>query len=217
MRIMAHDLRNPMGGISGLAQLLLEDEKLSEDSRHMLTLIENTSKRSLVMINELLESGLGGNAVMPKAAVDINMLLYECVELLQFKAKEKGQHIEFQNHHASVIISGNYEKIWRVFNNLIVNALKFSHTNDIIKVVLLKESDHVLISIADNGIGIPDKSKDSIFEMFTPAKRVGTNGEQPFGLGLSISKNILEKHGGRIWFESKDGEGTIFFVSLPVN
>ncbi|HEY9197579.1 MAG TPA: ATP-binding protein [Mucilaginibacter sp.] len=75
---------------------------------------------------------------------------------------------------------------------------------------------HVLISVEDHGIGIPDEMKDKIFDMFTQAKRSGTAGEQAFGLGLAISKQIIEAHSGRIWFESLPGNGTTFYVELPV-
>jgi signal transduction histidine kinase len=74
----------------------------------------------------------------------------------------------------------------------------------------------VLIAVKDHGIGIPAEMKDKIFDMFTEAKRTGTAGEQAFGLGLAISKQIVEAHGGKIWFESKPGQGTTFYVELPV-
>ena len=217
MRVMAHDLRNPLGGISGLAQVLLDDEELNDDSRHMLNLIETTSIHSLEMINELLKSDLGDNGPLQKAPVDINSLLFESVELLQFKANEKTQQITYHGLPNPVMVQLNYEKIWRVFNNLLVNALKFSHNNETIEVTLQQNANHVLITVSDRGIGIPEKSRDAIFEMFTTAKRVGTNGEQPFGLGLSISRNIVERHNGKIWFEHRHGGGTNFFVSLPID
>lgn len=215
MRVMAHDLRNPLGGISGLAQVMLDEVELNEDSRHMLELIETTSIHSLEMINELLKSDLGDNGPMAKALVDINALLFESAELLQFKAKEKQQVIVYQGAPQPVFITLNYEKMWRVFNNLIVNSLKFSYENDQIDINLIVKDDHVLVTVKDNGIGIPAENKKAVFEMFTSAKRVGTKGEQPFGLGLSISKNIVERHGGSIWFESANPKGTIFFVKLP--
>ncbi|CAM3795697.1 HAMP domain-containing sensor histidine kinase [Mucilaginibacter galii] len=216
MRIMAHDLRNPLGGISGLAQLLLDDDELNEESRHMLRLIETTSIHSLEMINELLKSDLGDSGPLQKDLTDLNALLYESVELLQFKANEKEQQISYTGKSGPVMVNLHYEKMWRVINNLVMNALKFSHVKGTVEVALLQKEDHVIVTIADRGIGIPEKHSELIYEMFTPAKRVGTNGEQPFGLGLSISKNIVERHGGEIWFENRSGGGTIFSVRLPI-
>ncbi|MNQ87102.1 Sensor protein kinase WalK [compost metagenome] len=72
------------------------------------------------------------------------------------------------------------------------------------------------VKIVDQGIGIPDVDKQKIFEMFTDAKRAGTAGEQPFGIGLSISKQIIESHNGKIWLQDNPDGGTIFFVELPL-
>jgi signal transduction histidine kinase len=106
--------------------------------------------------------------------------------------------------------------MWRVVSNLIANAIKFSPTGAIINVVMKVDAGHVLIAVEDYGIGVPEEMKDKIFDMYTEAKRPGTAGEQPFGLGLAISKQIVEAHNGRIWFVSRPGNGTTFFVQLPV-
>jgi signal transduction histidine kinase len=218
MRVMAHDLRNPLSGMTGLATMLLGEDEFSEESKHMLKLIETTGIYSMEMISELLKSGLADeNEIIEKQSLDLKALLYDSVELLQFRAKEKNQEIIFGSDSAPIMAYVNHEKIWRVFNNLIVNAVKFSHEGGIINVNIKVENAQILISIADSGIGIPDSEKESIFEMFTPAKKFGTNGEQPFGLGLSISKRIIEKHNGQIWFESQPGIGTTFFLSIPAS
>ena len=217
LRIMAHDLRNPLAGMTGLTTLILgENEPFSEQSRHMLKLIETTGNNSIEMINELLKSGLSDeNEKIEMQELDLKSLLYDTVELLQFKASEKQQQIVFVSDDTPVMVKVSHEKIWRVFNNLIVNAIKFSHIGGIIKVSIRVDQKYILIAVADSGIGIADKDREVIFDMFTSAKRVGTNGEQPFGLGLSISKKIIEKHNGEIWFESEPGVGTTFYIRLP--
>ncbi len=218
MRIMAHDLRNPLSGMIGLANTMAEDETVDE-KKHMLRLIEATGVHSLDMINELLTSGLADeNEPLVKHPLDIKELLCDSVELLRFKAAEKNQQIIFESLNVPIIATVNHEKIWRVFNNLIVNAIKFSHKGGIIKVSIYENADKktVLISVADNGIGIPDKDKERIFEMFTSAKRVGTDGEQPFGLGLSISKRVIEYHNGKLWVENNAGQGSVFYIELPL-
>ncbi|MES2376814.1 MAG: ATP-binding protein [Bacteroidota bacterium] len=217
MRIMAHDLRNPLSGMIGLANAISDGES-SDENKHMLKLLEATGIHSLEMINGLLKSGLADeNEVLIKQPLDIKELLRDSVELLQFKANEKKQQIIFESSEGPIVTNINHEKIWRVFNNLIVNAIKFSYEGGLIYVsIKTTDSRKILIAIADNGMGIPDKDKDAIFEMFTPAKRVGTDGEQPFGLGLSISKRIIENHEGKLWFESSPGFGTTFYIELPL-
>ncbi len=219
MRVMAHDLRNPLWGITGLATMLLdEEEKLSDDSRQALKLIESTGSNTMDMINELLKSGLDDeNEAIVVEETDLKKLLFDSVELLRFKAKAKKQEIVFNADDTPVIAHVNVEKMWRVFNNVIVNAIKFSFEGAAITVGIQQDDKHILISVADKGIGIPEKNRDSIFEMFTPNKRQGTGGEQPFGLGLSITKKIMENHGGKVWFSSEVGKGTVFYLQLERN
>jgi signal transduction histidine kinase len=215
MRIMAHDIINPISGMTGIASMLMLDD-VNEDNRHMLQLIESTGLHSMEMINELLKSGLSNDdEEMKTELVNLRSLLFDSVELLQFKANDKDQKIVFEFAEEQVMANINHEKMWRVFNNLIVNAIKFSHNGSTIKVSINPQGAHILIAIADSGVGIPDKDKDTVFEMFTSAKKPGTNGEQPFGLGLSISKKIVEMHKGKIWFESEAGKGTTFYIELP--
>lgn len=216
MRVMAHDLRNPLSGMTGLASMLMVEDEFSEDSKYMLKLIETTGLHSMEMINELLKSGLDNdNAPLITQKLDLRAMLYDSVELLQFRAKEKKQKIIFENDLQPVMADVNYEKMWRVINNLIVNAIKFSYSGAEIKVGIRAGEKNILIWVADNGMGIPAEQKEAIFEMFTPAKRAGTHGEQPFGLGLSISKKIIELHNGKIWFEDNAVNGTIFYIELP--
>jgi signal transduction histidine kinase len=218
MRVMAHDLRNPLSGMIGLANAIIEDES-SEENKHMLKLLETTGMHALEMINELLKFNLADeNEPMSKQQLDIKELLRDSVELLQYKASEKKQQIIFESGDEPIIVDINHEKIWRVFNNLIVNAIKFSYVGGMIfvSIKVISQKNGILISIADNGMGIPDKDKDKIFEMFTSAKREGTDGEQPFGLGLSISKRIVENHDGKLWFESSAGFGATFYIELPL-
>jgi len=219
MRVMAHDLRNPLGGITGItAMVLRDDEGLSAESRHMLKLVESTGNHSMEMINELLRSGLAGdNEVIEMEKFDLANLLYSTVELLQFKAKEKNQTLQFSGSQQPVIATINHEKIWRVFNNIIVNAIKFTHQGGTITVCINRQGNRGVIIVMDDGVGIPDKDKPYVFDMFTSAKKNGTGDEKPFGLGLSISKRIVEKHNGKIWFESVKEQGTTFYIELPLD
>ncbi|GAB1463035.1 sensor histidine kinase [Pedobacter sp.] len=94
--------------------------------------------------------------------------------------------------------------------------VKFSPPKTEINVVLQRLAHSICIKIIDQGIGVPQADKQKIFEMFTSAKRPGTAGEQPFGIGLSISKQIIESHNGKIWLEDNPKGGTIFYIELPL-
>ncbi len=217
MKVMAHDLKNPLGGMVGISNLLLEEKRFLEEDREMLQLIASSGNNAIEMINQLLNSNLAiENEVLTKEKVDIQHLLRQCTELLQYKADEKQQKIIFISG-GPAYLQLSREKIWRVFNNLVVNAIKFSPNHSVVKVLLERLDKSVRIAIIDQGIGVPENDKQRIFEMFTSAKRPGTSGEQPFGIGLSISKQIVESHQGKIWLQDNVGGGTIFYVELPLS
>jgi len=213
MQIVAHDLRNPIGGITSLVSLMLDDNDRSTEDRMMLELIKTSGQNSLELVSDLLQVHTNAEEIK-KEPVDLCAMLHYCVDLLQHKAEAKRQHIELLA--TPVILSINREKIWRVVSNLISNAIKFSPSGAYVSVLLKEKAQTVMIEVEDHGIGIPIEMEDKIFDMYTEAKRTGTAGEQPFGLGLAISKQIVEAHGGKIWFDSKPGNGTTFFVELPI-
>ncbi|OCX51647.1 hypothetical protein BEL04_16635 [Mucilaginibacter sp. PPCGB 2223] len=214
LRAVAHDLRNPIGGIASLTALMLMEE-MDTEQKELLELIQSATNNSLELINEILE--VTGNTSLntgKKQMVDINTLLSNSIELLRFKAAEKNQKIKLETLETPEELFINREKIWRVMSNLISNAIKFSPQGSDIYVKVINEGDNILISVTDHGIGIPDNIKNQVFNMFTQAKRAGTAGEPSFGLGLSISKQIVESHGGEIWFKSEPGNGTTFYIRL---
>ncbi|MDB5141300.1 MAG: tetratricopeptide repeat protein [Mucilaginibacter sp.] len=215
LRTVAHDLRNPLGGIASLTNIMV-DESDDNDLKEQLRIIKDTSSDTLELINEILEAtNNSASKELSKQLIEINSLLNNSVELLRFKAAEKHQLIIIDGLETPEQLYINREKIWRVISNLITNAIKFSPVGEAIRIKVIHQKDHIQISIADHGIGIPPEMKDKVFNMFTDAKRPGTIGEKSFGLGLSICKQIIENHNGKIWFESQSWKGTTFYVSLP--
>jgi signal transduction histidine kinase len=212
MQIVAHDLRNPIGGMFSIASIMLNDTERSGEDLEFLELIKTAGQNSLDLVSDLLRVHTKTEE-LKKEPLDLGQMLHYCVDLLRHKAEAKGQRIDLQT--SAVIVPANREKLWRVVSNLIANAIKFSPTGGLIRVALQESASRVCITVEDHGIGIPQEIAPKIFDMFTDAKRAGTAGEQPFGLGLAISKQIIEAHGGDIWFESKPGNGTTFYVELP--
>jgi len=215
LRAVAHDLRNPLGGIASLTAVMVEDFEHDRELSDQLRLIKDTANDSLELINEILEATNSETTNMTRQWVEVNALIHNSVELLRFKAAEKHQQILIHGLSNGIELNINREKIWRVISNLISNAIKFSPVDSVITVNAVQKSSNIIIAVKDHGIGIPENMKDKVFNMFTNAKRPGTIGEKSFGLGLSISKQIIEKHNGKIWFESEVNKGTTFFISLP--
>ena len=219
MKVMAHDLRSPLAGITGITDILLNDRTIDEnEKREMLTLIQSSSNNSLSMITELLSSSSNlEQKELVKEEINIIELLKQCTELLKFKANEKNISLHFHHSIESLNINADKEKLWRVFSNLIMNAIKFSHSGKSVYIHVEKYLNEIVVNVQDEGIGIPEKYYSKVFDMFTEAKRKGTFGEQPFGIGLHICKQIVEAHNGKIWFISNEPIGTSFYVSLPIN
>jgi signal transduction histidine kinase len=215
LRAVAHDLRGPVATISMLADLVLNEDDQASRSE-MIGFIKTSCNNSLALIAEILEAAdQSKRKEQEKESTNINQLIKTAVELLQLKASEKDQTIITELPENDIFLMVNPEKIKRVINNLTSNAIKFSPKGATISIKFNRELNTNLLSVSDKGIGIPEDIRLKVFDMFTEAKRKGTAGELPYGLGLSICKQIVEAHNGSIWLESKQGEGTTFFVALP--
>lgn len=213
MHIVAHDLRNPISSMTMIADVLLESTTLNGEDRMLLEHIKLSGNNSLNLVSEMLRVNTDSEG-LKKELVDLERMLSYCVDLLHHKAEEKNQKIVLEMEPVSALLSR--EKIWRVLSNLIANAIKFSQSGRPIKIRMWRKDNLVTIAVIDQGIGIPDKLKDSVFELFTDSRREGTIGEATYGMGLAISKQIVTAHDGRIWFESEEGKGTTFYVELPI-
>lgn len=213
MYMVAHDLRNPISSMVMMADILLSDEQISGENRVLLGHIKTSCNNSLNLVSEMMQSNKNA-ASFTKEAVDIDRLLNYCVELLQHKAHEKNQKLILETIPVTAFVSR--EKLWRVISNLIANAVKFSPKGKSIRISMKKTSEKVIVSIKDEGIGIPESIKNKVFEWYTDGKRSGTEGEKPFGMGLAISKQIIAAHGGTIWFESEENKGTTFYIEIPI-
>lgn len=213
MKVIAHDLRHPIGAIHSLADLMLLEADRSASDRQMLEMIKKSSEDSLGMFESLLQTHFQVEDVKMES-VDLVELLKYCLSMLNDKAEAKQQHFSFTGDN--LVVHGSRERLWRVFSNIISNAIKFSPVGGEINVTLGVVADVAKISIKDGGIGIPNEVGDQIFGFFSKAKRFGTSGEKPYGLGLAISKQIIEAHGGRVWYEANHPMGTIFNIEMPL-
>ncbi|SFE06310.1 Signal transduction histidine kinase [Chitinophaga sp. CF118] len=215
LKVIVHDLKNPVGNISAIAGLLLEDEHAPTPDKSMYRMIQTASGQAFGIINQLLESKNKGELKdLRTELTDIPVLLTECIDLLQFKALKKKQRIKVGKFPPGLAMLDR-DKIWQLFTNLIDNAIKFSPDKSAISIHVTRNTNTYTIMIKDNGIGIPDTLKEKVFEMHTEAGRTGTSGEKSFGLGLSISRKIVEIHKGKLWFKSEQEKGTVFYIELP--
>ncbi|MFL9483624.1 ATP-binding protein [Chitinophagaceae bacterium LWZ2-11] len=212
MKVVAHDLRSPIAAMLSISHMLLNERNaLAPEMQRLLEMLNTSGENSLQLIQDMLQSK---QINMPMHSVDMEALLQDCIGLLRIRADDKKQTIYLET--TPVTILANRGSIWRLMTNLINNAIKFSPKYGSITVKMSHDEKRVLLTIEDEGIGIPESLKANIFDAFTNAKRPGTSGEESYGLGLSIAKQIVLAHKGKICLDSMPGKGTVFYIELPV-
>ncbi len=213
IRVIAHDLRSPVSSIVSLSSLAQAEESSAVQKQEYIAMIERLAKDSLGFMEDVLNLRPDKGHLLEKKPYPLLELAQYCAGFMQLRAEEKKQQIRVVGKAITVAI--DKEKMWRVFTNLLSNALKFSEEGASIEVSIIDQGDRVCVQFKDSGIGIPDDLKDKVFDMLSEAKRPGTEGEKTYGIGLYISKQLVEDHGGSLRFESQEGQGSTFFVDLP--
>jgi len=212
--IVAHDLRNPLASIVHSAALA-QREADSERLHHRLDLISRAAMRMNQLIQGLLDVSLieAGQLQLKGERVRTADLVRQAVELQMPLASSSGLTIRVDLTHTADDLWGSHERLEDVFENLIGNAIKFTEAGGLITVGAASRDQDVLFSVADTGCGIPPESLPHVFDRFWQA--VPRAGRLGAGLGLAITKGIIEAHGGRIWVESTAGRGSTFFFTIP--
>lgn len=217
LRVVAHDLRNPIGGIGSLSQLMLSGNMVTEEGRTYVQTIAKASNSATALIQDLLNSETPTLSAADRIMTDMGLLLQQVVQLAQFKAEEKKQQLQLHLPPQPVMLLTHPNQVERVVNNLLVNAVKFSPAGATTYISLQQAGNEILIIVRDAGIGISAEDLPQVFDRFSSLQRAGTAGEKSFGLGLSICQQIVTSMGGRIWVESEPGKGSVFYVALPLS
>ena len=214
--ILAHDLRTPIGAISGHAEFteMMESDILSERTRGSLTAIRESAAFMDDLIKDVLEMAVAeaGEVDLIRQEIDLSEVVHKAVSIGSVAAGKK--HVRLDVDACKVRIKGDALKIEQVLNNLISNAIKFSNEGDVVSVSVMVMDGIALLSVSDQGAGIPPSIMDNLFRPFVKGNK-GTAGERSNGLGLYICLRIVEAHGGRILVDSKEGQGTAVTVILP--
>jgi len=221
MGIAAHDLRNPLNIILSYADFLQEEagDKLDEEQNDFLNKIVESSNYMLKLIENLLDYSKieSGNMELEKEDFDVVQLMRRVVETNKQIASRKQIEIQFHSEFDKKVVHADYFKMEQVFNNLISNAIKFSFPDSNVEISINSNNSHMLISFKDFGKGIKSSSLGELFVPFNQIDKKGTKGEKGSGLGLTIVKNIVEAHNGKVWAESEPGRGSVFYIDLPLS
>lgn len=219
--VVAHQLRTPLSGIKWTMNLLINGDvgSVPTPQKTLLMKAYESNERMIGLVNDMLDADRIDSGKMRYAPVPIELadvadsVLFE----LASQANAKGVTIRFAPPSGAPKVHADPEKMRAVFQNLLDNAIKYSRPHGTIEVGMTPEANNLVrVWVKDDGIGIPKEQQHRIFERFFRAKNAVKAETDGSGLGLFIVKNIVEKHGGRIWFESAEGEGTTFYFTVPV-
>jgi signal transduction histidine kinase len=216
----AHDLRNPLFVVQSCANHLLAEAspRLHEEQIEFLSVIESYSGFMLQMVEDLLDVSAieSGKLVLSPRPTDLVALVERNLSFNSVLAETKGIHLTFRHSGDVPMVNLDPVKVEQVLNNLISNAIKYSHPGSSVELRLSQQRDEMVVSVRDHGQGIPQEELDRLFKWFGRTSVRGTGGERSTGLGLAISRRIVDGHEGRIWVESEVGKGSTFAFSLPI-
>lgn len=220
LEILSHELAGPFTLLQQMSDYFhesvapLQNAELTGLIEHMGALCRDSVKLIRDFVDqEFLESA---SIVLKRERVDLVEKLRLVIEQYQQGAHLINQHFGFEAEDAPLYVDLDQNKFMQVINNLLSNALKFTPDGGTITLRVARRATEAEITVADTGVGIPAHLQAVLFEKFTPARRPGLRGERSTGLGMSIIRTIVELHAGRISFQSVEGQGSTFLITLPL-
>lgn len=213
---VTHELRTPLTSISGYVELLLEEEQ-DPGRRDHLQIVGRNADRLLSLVSDLLFAARlqDGKLELERSDVDLADIVVHAVESARPRADAAGVMLE-QEVGSVPTVAGEPGRLSQLLDNLISNAIKFTPSSGRVTVRLDTQDRLARVEVSDTGIGIPEEERERLFERFFRSQNALERQIQGTGLGLYISKAIVEAHGGRIGVQSADGRGTTFLVELPL-
>lgn len=214
--MVVHELRAPLTSIKGAAELLSGKNLAKEESEKMLSVIKTSSERMLMDISDLLDAAKidSGKFSINKTSSDIAELIKDRVGAFSFVAEGKAISIQTKIESDIPLFDFDKDRIGQVLNNLLSNSIKFTHTGGRIDVWAAQEDGQLKVFVKDNGIGISKEKQSKLFAKYTQVPDLFSKGGT--GLGLYISKGIVESHNGKIWLDSDEGRGTTVYFTIPI-
>lgn len=219
--IASHELLTPVSAIQGYLSMILEEHlgKVDKKAQGYLEKVYTSSKRLAELIKELLNVSRieEGRIIIQWQAFDVGELINTVIDELLPKANERGLKLAFTNYKSQkIIVFADKERVHQVLVNLLGNAIKYSEKGAVNCKISEAEGTFATFEITDTGIGIRPEDQKHLFEKFYRASNASSKGASGSGLGLYITKSLIEMMNGKIWFKSKTDEGTTFYFTLKI-
>jgi signal transduction histidine kinase len=221
--VAAHELRSPLASILGYTEVLLEQDfgELSAKQTEFLQIVQRSANRLLNVSMNLLDANRieTGRIDLLLKPLDLAALIKGCVAEFEVQSRHKGQKLALHTEPDLPMALCDETKTTQIINNLLSNASKYTLRGGKITVNLRQadETGFLLLSVTDTGIGIAPREHKELFGRFFRASNAYQTGAGGSGLGLYITRSLVELHGGRIWVKSELGVGSTFFVTFPQN
>jgi signal transduction histidine kinase len=214
---VSHDLRSPLTAILGYTELIGRTGPLNENQQEFLQRLQGSVQHVTVLINDLLDLGrLEAGFDTRREMVQLESVLKYTLDIVDLQMKKKKIKLSVDIKTEIKPLRANPIRIRQMLDNLVGNAIKYTQNEGNVNVNLSMHDDQIILSVEDNGPGIPAEEQSRVFEKFYRATNMaGNEGVTGSGLGLAIVKSIVESHQGRVWVESTVGKGSTFFVLLP--
>ncbi|MFA5518797.1 MAG: SpoIIE family protein phosphatase [Spirochaetota bacterium] len=213
-----HELKTPIHGITGLTQSMLDgiSGELNDKARHLLTMILISGKRLSNLINDILDYSRLKNSdiILNRQSIDLGSMTNMVLTIISGSFSKKNLSLINNIEPGKHFVLADENRPQQIMINLIGNAVKFTHSGEIRINATVNNNDYV-IEVKDTGEGIPQDKQQDIFDSFVQSDGSTTRKHSGTGLGLPITRNLIELHGGKIWLESKLGLGSSFFFNLP--
>jgi signal transduction histidine kinase len=217
---VSHELRTPLGFIKSYATTLLRDDTPIEPDvrRHFLEIIDEETDKLEHMIDELLDASRlrAGRLPIEREPIRLGALIERAVDKARAALQANGHDVRLDLAESDPVVDADPLRIEQVLDNLLENASRYSDPGSPIEVGLTADDDDALVKVTNRGDGIPAEELEQIFEPFYRGRSSRDRRVRGAGLGLAISRGIVEAHAGRIWAESADGETTTFTLTLPL-